>query len=161
MGPLLFFRGWALLLSTIRPLRGLGLVLLVSGHAAQAEVYRWVDANGRTHLDDRRPAKDIPSGVEAVKLRRGNMVDRFQIRPVESAPMPDVQTQPIVLTLPGPVKKATGVVASQAACAAKVQAFEAARACFDACGFANDGRYGSTRNNSNCGHCTDVPMPNC
>ena len=158
---LLLIRGWVLVRRTVGPMRGLGLVFLVGSHAAQAEVYRWVDAQGRTHFEDRKPVKETPHGIEEVKVRRGNIVDPVQIRQAEPAPVPEIQTQPIVLTLPGPVKKDTGVAASQASCAAMKQAFEAAKACFDACGQTVHRWHGSVRNNSNCGHCTDVPMPHC
>lgn len=163
---LLLVRAWALVCRTVGPVRGLGLVLLVVCPAAQAEVYRWVDAQGRVHFEDRKPVNESPLGVEEVKVRRGNVLDPVRIRQAEPAPAPEVQTQPVVLTLPGPAKKDIGVAATQAACAAKKQAYETAKACFDACGRTVGainwmGGISTARNNSDCGHCTDLPMPNC
>ena len=162
----LLVRGWLLARRAVGPMKGLGLMLLVGCHAAQAEVYRWVDDQGRVHFEDRKPVKEPSKGLEEVKVRRGNVLDPVRIRQAEPAPTPEVQTQPVVLTLPGPAKKDIGVAATQAACAAKKQAYETAKACFDACGRTVGttnwmGGVSTARNNSDCGHCTDVAMPNC
>lgn len=46
---------------------GLFIVLLMSASSSQAEVYRWVDENGKTHYSDKKPKTDAEDITQAVK----------------------------------------------------------------------------------------------
>jgi hypothetical protein len=131
---------------------------------AHSEVYRWKDSAGRIHFGD-QPMSTDPQVVQKVEVPSTNLAKPFEpsakppaINPVErsdegQATIP-LSPMPIVA---GP-KKLTGVAASQATCQAKVQAYKASTACFDACGRPN-GRGG--RNTAGCEYCGDQPMPSC
>ena len=46
---------------------GLCSVLLLLASSPQAEVYRWVDENGKTHYSDKKPKSEAEDITEAVK----------------------------------------------------------------------------------------------
>lgn len=52
----------------------LGVLLLFSGASIQAEVYRWVDEQGRVHYGDKKPEQDTQS-LEQVQLRQARPED--------------------------------------------------------------------------------------
>jgi hypothetical protein len=139
--------------------RWLLVLLLLPSMTAQAEMYRWVDQQGRVHFSDQPPEQAPARPVEAVKPRRGNVVDAVKIAP--PAYVPEVETPSAPAAIPKSISGKGGLVASQAECAAKKSAYQASRACFDACGKTVCGPWGCARNNSQCSQCTDLPMPHC
>lgn len=142
--------------SIIRSAKLLPWLLWLVCAASQAEIYQWVDAQGRTHFDDNRPDAGREK-VEEVKVRKPNLMNRFVAPPPAAKPAP----KPVVNKTPpesaSPPKEPVGVAASQATCAEKKQAYEASQACYAACGKPVWGG----RNNAGCGHCTDLPDPHC
>lgn len=55
----------------------LGVVLWVCALLAQAEVYKWVDANGQTHFSDQPPADETPA--ETLKLDTINSIPGVEV----------------------------------------------------------------------------------
>ncbi|MBE0589806.1 MAG: DUF4124 domain-containing protein [Hydrogenophaga sp.] len=137
------------------------LLLMLGCMNAHAEVYRWVDDQGRVHFDDRPPEKRPKKGVEEVKVRRGNVVDPVKIVPPSKEPAVEPPSEPASVAAPGSPQGKGGVVASQADCAAKKKAYEASTACYDACVQMACTPGGCFRNLSKCGHCTNLFMPRC
>lgn len=143
--------------SIIRAATLLPLLWGLACTATQAQIYQWVDEQGRTHFDDNRPGSDQEK-VDEVKVRKPNLMNRFVAPPPPAekpAPKPVVNKTPPVSVLPP--KEPVGLAASQAACAKQKQAYEASKACYAACGKPVWGG----RNNAECGHCTDLPDPHC
>lgn len=125
--------------------------------ATQAQIYQWVDEQGRTHFDDNRPGSDREK-VEEVKVRKPNLMNRFVAPPppVEKpAPKPVVNKTPPVSVLPS--EEPVGLAARQAACAKMKQAYEASQACYLAC----SKPVPNGRSNAECGHCTNIVDPGC
>lgn len=133
--------------------------------SATAQVYTWTDSNGKKHFGDAatRPRDKISPEI---KMPPANVADRFEVRnspeptstqapPVDSAPAPATapSTRPLNASRPSSVDR------SRNSCKAKWVAFESAVSCYDACAKPMAPFRG--RNNAECGHCQDLPMPNC
>lgn len=146
----------------------LGCVLLAVGLIAStnvnAQVYRWVDANGKVHFSDAEPPKGSRD-VKQVDVGETNVVRPFQYRQTtEDAP----QQQPTEPESGSAASEDTGkrtqrtVAEDKDSCAAQKAAYEASAACFAECGRTFRSATGSyARNNANCGHCTEAVAPNC
>jgi hypothetical protein len=139
----------------------LTLALGLGSAAAQTEVYRWKDGNGRVHFGD-RPDADDARGAQRVVVPAPNLANGVKVRPpasaVEAAPPVASQTPP---ARPAPATTAPRGVAAQQqdSCKAQWTAYNDSAACYSGCGAVN-GRDGS-RNNATCSHCTSTPMPSC
>lgn len=55
------------------------LLLLLAGHLAAGELYKWTDEKGRTHYSDRPPAEDI-------QAERRELPPAASVTPVDTAP---------------------------------------------------------------------------
>lgn len=133
--------------------------------ASLAQVYTWTDADGKKHFGDAavRPKNNVSPEV---KVPPPNIANRFEAQkapegqsettiPAEVPP----ETPPAAPQPTKPSRRPPSTQRSQDSCKAKWDAFESASACYAECGksLAPDG----ARNNAECGHCTDVPMPRC
>ncbi|QCB46297.1 DUF4124 domain-containing protein [Hydrogenophaga sp. PAMC20947] len=131
-------------------------LVLGGGGNALSEVYRWKDSNGTVHFSD-QPVSTDPQVVKEVVVPGPNLVGTFKASPPPPEAEPTAPDTGGVIYLPA---KKPGITAtSQDSCQAMAAAFAASRACFNACG--RDNRFGNGRNNTACGHCTDLPMPRC
>lgn len=132
-----------------------------SGSSALAdEVYRWKDSSGKVHFGDRPPAAADPKTVKKVTVPSPNLTESFKDAPPATSDAPGKRKPEGEMAAPAtpqPQPKRGMAAQSQDSCAAKVAAFQASYACFEACGKPIKG----ARNNAGCGHCTDQPMPNC
>ena len=138
----------------------LTLALGLGSAAAQTEVYRWKDSNGKVHFGDRPDAGDA-RGAQRVVVPAPNLADGLKARPAAST----VEAAPAVVTPKPPVRPATastaplGVAAQQQdSCKAQWATYDDSAACYRACG---TNSRGGARNNAACSHCTDTPMPSC
>lgn len=128
--------------------------------AAQTEVYRWKDSNGRVHFGDRPDAGDSRDARRVV-VPAPNLADGVKVRP----PAGNAAVAPPVITPNPPTRPAMastgprGVAAQQQdSCKAQWAAYNDSAACYGGCGGT---RQGGTRNNAACSHCADTPMPSC
>lgn len=135
----------------------LTLLLLIGGAAtAQAEVYRWKDSKGKVHFGDQTDLREQEAVKEEV-IPRPNVVRAFKASPTAALPEPATPSTGGMTVIPN---RQLGIVAQQqSSCQAKLAAFQASRACFDACS-RPIGR-GRGRNITGCEHCVDQPMPHC
>ncbi|MBT9463821.1 DUF4124 domain-containing protein [Hydrogenophaga sp.] len=148
----------------------LAIALAFGSSGALSEVYRWKDSNGKVHFGDRPDSTD-PQVVKEVIVPSPNLATGLKGMPSTTAGGKPKAVAGEETTVPAaPVGAAEGSrpksapkrgIAEQSkdSCQAKVAAFRASRACFDACGSTN-GRFG-TRNNAGCEHCVEQPMPSC
>ncbi len=138
----------------------LALAVGSAGAAAQTEVYRWKDSNGKVHFGDRPDAGDARD-ARRVAVPAPNLADGLKARPAASA----IEAAPAVAPPKPPARPATasttprGVAAQQQdSCKAQWTAYNDSAACYSGCGGT---RQGGTRNNAACTHCADTPMPSC
>ena len=139
-------------------------LLLCSHLLAMAQVYTWTDEKGRKHFGDQVSTPESHRG-KPVNIPTPNIAQRFEpapslVAPSESATTAD-GTAPVASSFPDPKAKSktpTGVAASQEACKAQKQAYQASAACFAAC---SRPVAGGGRNNARCGHCTPLNSPRC
>lgn len=143
----------------------LWLCLAALAGSAMAQVYTWTDANGKKHVGDAATRPRDKSSPE-IKVPPAIVADRFEPRtasPPVTAPEPkDEVAPPVQLTLPSPnieARKPSNVDMSKESCRAKWDAYDSGVSCFSACGKPMTGFRG--RNNADCGHCQDAPMPRC
>lgn len=131
-------------------------LILGGGGNALSEVYRWKDSSGTVHFGD-QPVSTDPQEVKEVVVPAPNLAGAFKARPIPP------ESEPAALdtgsVIPVPAKKLGFAAKSKDSCQAKTAAFEASRACFDACGRYNNS--GGGRNNTGCDQCIDQPMPHC
>lgn len=149
---LLLYLAWVLIMAA-----GLGNV------AAQTEVYRWKDSDGRVHFGDRTDGGDARDARRVV-VPAPNLADGLKARPAAST----AEAAPPVVTPKPPNPPARPATASIGArgvaaqeqdnCKAQWAAYNDSAACYRGCGTT---RRGGIRNNAACGHCTDTPMPGC
>jgi hypothetical protein len=138
---------------------------------ALSEVYRWKDSKGVVHFGD-RPISTDPRVVKEVVVPRPNLADAFKpqpteppVGPVESQPESSGNNPPTDPSLAQdsnqkPKQLEKGVAAQdEASCEAKLAAYQASLACFDACGTFNGSFSG--RNNAGCEHCNEQTRPRC
>lgn len=146
----------------------LALTLGLGCSSAFSEVYRWTDSKGRVHFGDRPDAAD-PQAAQKVVVPRANLVPGFKGTAAAPPAGPTDAVTGGETTVPAnpsgaaasakPKPTPRGFAAqSKHSCEAKVAAYRASKACFDACG-RNNGN--ENRNNAGCGHCEDQPMPSC
>jgi len=143
--------------------------------AASAQIYTWTDADGKKHFGDAamRP-KD--KAISEVKIPPANVSERFEARKESELPhvpepqseaVPPAPTVPYGASTPLPMpRKISSVERDQDTCRAQWEAYDAGAACYAECGkniacpspgfFLTCGR-----NNAECGHCSDAPMPRC
>lgn len=151
--------------------------LLLCGHLfAIAQVYTWTDDKGRKHFGDEVSTPQNQRGTP-VKIPQSNAAKRFEPKaplaassgtdaPADgSASVPTSATDPKAKT-----KELTSVAAKQEVCKAERQAYKASVACYAECGISfcsgglvqgGSGPGSCGRNNVNCSHCNDLPMPRC
>lgn len=143
---------------------------LAFGEAGK-KLYRWKDAQGRTHISD-VPPSDSDETVKQMKAPTRNSLQPFVVVPspkLEEQRSARQQLQPdLAEDEEGEATEEEGkeqftVDARRKACEEKKQAFAKAKACFDACGkyFYNQQTGRTGRNNSACGHCTEATEPTC
>jgi hypothetical protein len=131
-----------------------------SANNAFSEVYQWKDSKGVVHFAD-RPVSTDPQVVKEVVVPSPNLANAFKpnpnIREAEEAQTPEQASGATgAVQQPPP---SNGIAAkSKDSCQAKVAAYKASKACFDACAKPNGG---SGMNTAGCGHCVDQPMPQC
>jgi hypothetical protein len=145
--------------------------VLTAATQAHSEVYRWKDSQGKVHFSD-QPISTDPGVVREVVVPSPNVANAFKPRPNNAARTAEVPVDAGVSSDSGDSAKPQdalrprGVAAnSQESCRQKRAAYEASRACFDACGSNNGtdlwGGRNSGRNNAGCEHCGEQPMPHC
>lgn len=135
------------------------------GHllASAQDVYTWTDEKGRKHFADKVSTPENRQD-KPVTVPPPNVAKRFVPVPAEGSgdanpTPPAVPPAPANKTrLPDPKKKARY---SQEECEALKKAYAASEACFADCSTPTRTFRGSGRNNSNCGHCTQMTMPRC
>lgn len=131
--------------------------------AAQTEVYRWKDSNGRVHFGDRPDAGDARD-ARRVAVPAPNLAEGLKARPAastaEAAPAVVPPKPPNPPTRPATVNTAPRGVAAQQqdSCKAQWATYDESAACYRSCG---TNSRGGARNNAACSHCTDTPMPSC
>lgn len=138
----------------------LAAALAFGGSSAFAQVYSWKDSSGKVHFGDRPPVAADPKTVKKVTVSSPNLTESFKDAPPAASDAPGKRKPEGEMAAPAtpqPLPKRGLAAQSQDSCAAKVAAFQASYACFEACGKPIRG----ARNNAGCGHCTDEPMPNC
>lgn len=149
---------------------------LGSASDAFSEVYRWKDSQGKVHFSDQPISKD-PKVVKEVVVPSPNLANAFKPKPNAPASGMEVSVgteaggSPAAPIQPQTSQRPLGVTAkSNESCRLKMAAYQASKACFDACGksigtngsgasITSAGRSG--RNNAGCEHCVDHPMPQC
>ncbi len=140
--------------------------------SAVAQVYTWTDADGKKHFGDAATRPRDKTSPE-IKVPPANVADRFAPRtasPPVAAPDPKSEApppSPPVAPAPArPAPKISSVERDQDTCRAQWEAYDAGAACYAECGkniaCPNPGFFLTCgRNNAECGHCSDAPMPRC
>jgi hypothetical protein len=145
----------------------LWVCLAGTGGAAMAQVYTWTDADGKKHFGDAATKPRDRTSPE-VKVPPANVADRFEARqtpePIPAGPESQSAAAPPAQSTPGPAaRKISGVQRNQDACLTQWKAYDASAACYAECGrtICRGILFDCKRNNAACGHCQDVPRPNC
>ncbi len=149
-------------------------LLLLLSVPAQAEIYTWVDENGKKHFGDRVPEKYKtqadnvelnmyqPTAEEIAETQRRNQEMERTRRRMESSRRASSSS-----SRGGYVTTAsTSKSRSSNSCADQKARYEEAKRCFAGCQTRVaappwQGRRGTVLNNDNCGHCTNVSKPSC
>jgi hypothetical protein len=151
--------------------------LLLCGHlCAIAQIYTWTDKSGRKHFGDDVSTPENQRSTP-VKIPSPNTAKRFEPNaPLATSSGSDAPADgptPFTTSATDPkakTKDLSGVAARQEACKAEKQAYQASAACYAECGISfcsgglvqgGSGPSSCGRNNVNCGHCKDLPMPRC
>ncbi|EWS63683.1 DUF4124 domain-containing protein [Hydrogenophaga aromaticivorans] len=140
----------------------LWVCLAGTGGAAMAQVYTWTDANGKKHFGDAATRPRDKTSPE-VKVPPANLANRFEARQTPN-PTPAAPESQSGQTMPGPTaQKISGVQRNQDACRAQWKAYDEGVACYAKCGktVCRGFLFDCRRNNAECGHCRDAPMPRC
>lgn len=149
-------------------MKTIAVLLLLIGiqQAAQAEVLKWVDENGRTHYGDvvpekyRTPPKPVklqdhtPSEADREAARRRSEADKASLA-AQSAPVAPQASAP----------SGQGKSRAVSECEKAWQEYSASQACFQpyrmARGAARDGGTGNALNAEAYKKCKEVPEPQC
>jgi len=131
--------------------RGLLLVALaVCTTIAQAELYTWVDKNGKKHYGDKIPPE---------YAKQATAVEQKKINSMPTPPSVNFYQPPARNQDSAPA--ATDNTAPRGnSCEDQKRAFEESQACFNDCRL-HRVRTHNVNNVSACGHCADVKKPNC
>jgi hypothetical protein len=139
--------------------------LLCFAQISLAQVFTWTDENGKRHFGDEvsTPGNRRESPV---KVPPANVAERFTANPKpDSAPQTAGEAgsnaPPIIPAQGQKSQSGMGVKQSQAACEAKKQAHASSVACYASCGRTICPHRRCRINNAECGHCQDLPPPNC
>lgn len=131
--------------------------LLLCGRPVAAEVYKWVDENGKTHFGDAVPEQyqaqqetlNPEANIVESDLKKG-------YKPAPPAADPRWTVQPPTLRMP-PVRSPVPTAGTGGDCESQWAAYQRAKVCFNHCGTETSS---GGRNVSRCA-CTDVPKPRC
>ncbi len=128
------------------------LVLLLAGISilAQAELYTWVDKNGKKHYGDKIPPEYAKQASSVEQKKTNTMPAPPSVNFYQAPARNQVNNQP-----------AADNSSNQGnSCEQQKRAFEESQACYDDCRL-HRVRTHNVNNVSACGHCTDVKKPNC
>lgn len=131
--------------------RGLLLITLaMCTTLAQAELYTWVDKQGKKHYGDKIPPE---------YAKQASAVEQKKINSMPAPPSVNFYQPPPARNQVS--DQSTGNNNNQGnSCEQQKRAFEESQACFNDCRVHRD-RAHNVNNVSACGHCTDVKKPSC
>ncbi len=137
----------------------LAVALLGVQLLAGAQIYTWTDEQGRKHFAD-EGGTPPQQRTTPVTVSPPNVIERFTPPAGQQSGADEAQQAgqpPVILPAPARAQRAPGLASKAEACKAEKAAYEASLACFAECG--RRGVYGT--DNSACGHCQQLPIPNC
>lgn len=121
---------------------------------AQAELYTWVDKNGKKHYGDTVPPEHTNKAqtVEAKKIN--TMPAPPSVNYYETPQHSDANA-------PSDAQENPAVDAEANSCEAQQQAYENSVACYNECRKHTKTHGKKINNISDCGECADAPKPHC
>lgn len=131
----------------------LGLLLASCSLLAQAELYTWVDKNGKKNYGDKVPP-EYAKDAKVVESKKANTMEKPPSVYYYQTPRNNQGNQQEQGQMPAPVT-------ADSSCAAQQQAYEDSLACYNDCRRQGKNRQEHYNNVSACGHCVDVKKPNC
>lgn len=134
-------------------LKWLLMALFLNVSLSFAEVYTWVDKDGKKHFGQEVP-KEYANKGKVVDLKTMNVMEKTNANPT-SFPTPTNYQEPQAQSEPeAPAEKLS-------ACELKKREYEKSVACYASCRFPKDNRGSRVNNVAGCGHCVDVKKPDC
>jgi hypothetical protein len=141
------------------------IVGLSLANPASAQIYSWVDENGKTHFGDRVPEKYKKQSEDLTEETSVNNVSDA-VEPRQPVYIPD-QKNRTSTSLNSSSKTNSQQPSNSNSCQAQWAAYRSAEACYNQCAqnYSNNvpGSHGQTytRNTSACGRCRDAKKPSC
>lgn len=130
----------------------LGLAFSFSG--SYAEVYSWVDKDGKKHFGQEVP-KEYAKKSTVIEVKSVNSMDETKTRPNYQPTSAPAYQQP---QMPVMQDNNTGNLSS---CEQQKRAYEDSVACYARCRLPKDSYSPRVNNVSGCTQCVDVKKPNC
>lgn len=139
----------------------LAVVLLGVQLLAGAQINTWTDQHGRKHFADEAGTPEHQR-TTPVTVPPPNVIERF-VPPAQLSPQAagdegaNSGATPTAPPVPPQAQRSPSRSSREDACKAAKAAYEASLACFQGCG--RRGVYGT--DNSACGRCQELPIPDC
>lgn len=132
----------------------LSLVFFVSAGFANAEIYSWVDKDGKKHFGQEVP-KEYAKKSTVLDVKSVNVMDETKVQST-----PRNSNRP---SFPQPQAAAAenDTYENLSSCEQKKRAYEESVACYAECRLPKEASGGRVNNVSACRHCVDAKKPNC
>ena len=135
-------------------IRLLSLILLLGTNVVYAEIYSWVDKDGKKHFGQEVP-KEYAKKSTVIDVKSVNVMDETKVQPT-----PRTNNKP-TYQHPQPTATQDDDYENLSSCEQKKRAYEESVACYAECRLPKEESGGRVNNVSACRHCVDAKKPNC